>query len=206
MVIIIDYGMGNLKNVYNALNYLNIPSKISQDINEIKNAEKLILPGVGAFKAAMKNLNDLKLDELIKEKANNGTPLLGICLGMQMLFEKSYENGESNGLNLINGEVKLLKPKDKAKIPHIGWNRLEINKDSILLSNLNKESFVYYVHSFAVSNIKDENLIAFSNYGGIEVPGIVYKNNIYGTQFHPEKSGEIGLRILKNFGEMIIWL
>lgn len=204
MVVIIDYGMGNLKNVYNALNYLNIPSKISQDINEIKSADKLILPGVGSFKAAMKNLNDLKLDKLIKEKANNGTPLLGICLGMQMLFEKSYENGESNGLNLINGEVILLNPKDNVKIPHIGWNRLEINKDSILLNKLKKESFVYYVHSFAASNIKDENFIAFSNYGGIKVPAIVYKNNIYGTQFHPEKSGEVGLRILKNFGEMVI--
>lgn len=204
MVVIIDYGMGNLKNVYNALNYLNIPSKISQDINEIESADKLILPGVGSFKAAMKNLNNLKLDELIKEKANNGTPLLGICLGMQMLFEKSYENGESNGLNLINGEVILLNPKDNVKIPHIGWNRLEINKDSILLNKLKEESFVYYVHSFAASNIKDENLIAFSNYGGIKVPAIVYKNNIYGTQFHPEKSGEIGLRILKNFGEMVI--
>lgn len=204
MVVIIDYGMGNLKNVYNALTYLNIRSKISQDINEIKSADKLILPGVGSFKEAMKNLNNLKLDKLIKEKANNGTPLLGICLGMQMLFEKSYENGESKGLNLINGEVRLLNPKDNVKIPHIGWNNLEIKRDNILLNNLNKESFVYYVHSFAAENIRNENLIAFSNYGDIKVPGIVYKDNIYGTQFHPEKSGEVGLRILKNFGEMII--
>lgn len=204
MVVIIDYEMGNLKNVYNALNYLNIPSKISQDINEIKNADKLILPGVGSFKAAMKNLNDLKLDELIKEKANDGTPILGICLGMQMLFEKSYENGESNGLNLINGEVILLDPKNNIKIPHVGWNRLEVNKDSVLLNELKEESFMYYVHSFVASNIKDENLIAFSNYGDIKIPAIVYKNNIYGTQFHPEKSGEAGLRILKNFGEMVI--
>lgn len=204
MVVIIDYEMGNLKNVYNALNYLNIPSKISQDINEIKNADKLILPGVGSFKAAMKNLNDLKLDELIKEKANDGTPILGICLGMQMLFEKSYENGESNGLNLINGEVILLDPKNNIKIPHVGWNRLEVNKDSVLLNELKEENFVYYVHSFVASNIKDENLIAFSNYGDIKIPAIVYKNNIYGTQFHPEKSGEAGLRILKNFGEMVI--
>lgn len=204
MVVIIDYEMGNLKNVYNALNYLNIPSKISQDINEIKNADKLILPGVGSFKAAMKNLNDLKLDELIKEKANDGTPILGICLGMQMLFEKSYENGESNGLNLINGEVILLDPQNNIKIPHVGWNRLEVNKDSVLLNELKEESFMYYVHSFVASNIKDENLIAFSNYGDIKIPAIVYKNNIYGTQFHPEKSGEAGLRILKNFGEMVI--
>lgn len=203
MVVIIDYGMGNLKNVYNALKYLNIPSKISKDTNEIKNADKLILPGVGSFKEAMKNLNNLGLYELIREKANDGTPLLGICLGMQMLFEKGYENGESKGLNLINGQVTLLNPRENVKIPHIGWNRLEVNKDSALISNLRKDSFVYYVHSFAATNVKDEDLIAFSSYGGLKVPSIVCKNNIYGAQFHPEKSGEVGLKILKNFGEMV---
>ena len=203
MVVIVDYGMGNLKNVYNALKYLNIPSKISKDTNEIKNADKLILPGVGSFKEAMKNLNNLESYVLIREKANDGTPLLGICLGMQMLFEKGYENGESKGLNLINGQVTLLNPRENVKIPHIGWNRLEVNKDSALISNLRKDSFVYYVHSFAATNVKDEDLIAFSSYGGLKVPSIVCKNNIYGAQFHPEKSGEVGLKILKNFGEMV---
>ena len=200
MIVIIDYGMGNLKNVYNALKYLNIPSKISNEISEIKNADKLILPGVGAFNKAMYNLNDMGLTDAIKNKVNGGTPLLGICLGMQMIFQKGYENGECDGLGFIDGEVKLLEPKEKAKIPHIGWNRLEYNSKNDLIKGLDENSFVYYVHSYAATNVKDENLIGFSNYGGIKVPSIVCNDNIYGTQFHPEKSGEVGLRILKNFG------
>ena len=200
MIVIIDYGMGNLKNVYNALKYLNIQSKISNEIKDIKVADKLILPGVGAFNKAMDNLNNLGLSNVIKEKVNSGTPLLGICLGMQMIFKKGYENGICEGLGFIDGEVKLLEPKEKVKIPHIGWNKLEYNKKNNLINGLDENSFVYYVHSYAVSNIKDENLIGFSNYGGIKVPSMVFNGNVYGTQFHPEKSGEVGLKILKNFG------
>lgn len=203
MIVIIDYGMGNLKNVYNALKYLNIPSKISNEISEIKASDKLILPGVGAFNKAMYNLNDMGLTDVIKDKVNKGTPLLGICLGMQMIFEKGYENGECDGLGFIDGQVKILEPKEKVKIPHIGWNRLEYNNQNDLIKGLEEDSFVYYVHSYAATNVKDENLIGFSNYGGIKVPSIVCNDNIYGTQFHPEKSGEVGLRILKNFGEVI---
>ncbi len=203
MVVIIDYGMGNLKNVYNALKYLNIPSKISNEISEIKASDKLILPGVGAFNKAMYNLNDMGLTDVIKDKVNKGTPLLGICLGMQMIFEKGYENGECDGLGFIDGQVKILEPKEKVKIPHIGWNRLEYNNQNDLIKGLEEDSFVYYIHSYAATNLKDENLIGFSNYGGIKVPSIVCNDNIYGTQFHPEKSGEVGLRILKNFGEVI---
>lgn len=200
MIVIIDYGMGNLKNVYNALKYLNIQSKISNEIKDIKMADKLILPGVGAFNKAMDNLNNLGLSNVIKEKVNSGTPLLGICLGMQMIFKKGYENGICEGLGFIDGEVKLLEPKEKVKIPHIGWNKLEYNKKNNLINGLDENSFVYYVHSYAVTNIKDENLIGFSNYGGIKVPSMVFNGNVYGTQFHPEKSGEVGLKILKNFG------
>ncbi|WP_294136232.1 imidazole glycerol phosphate synthase subunit HisH [uncultured Clostridium sp.] len=203
MVVIIDYGMGNLKNVYNALKYLNIPSKISNEISEIKASDKLILPGVGAFNKAMYNLNDMGLTDVIKDKVNKGTPLLGICLGMQMIFEKGYENGECDGLGFIDGQVKILEPKEKVKIPHIGWNRLEYNNQNDLIKGLEEDSFVYYVHSYAATNVKDENLIGFSNYGGIKIPSIVCNDNVYGTQFHPEKSGETGLRILKNFGEVI---
>ena len=203
MIVIIDYGMGNLKNVYNALKYLNIDSKVSNEIAEIKCADKLILPGVGAFNKAMYNLNNMGLTEIIKEKVNNGTPLLGICLGMQMIFQKGYENGECEGLAFIDGEVKILEPKEKVKIPHIGWNKLEYNSSNDLIKGLDENSFVYYVHSYAATNVKNENLVGFSNYGGIKVPSIVCNNNVYGTQFHPEKSGEVGLRILQNFGEVI---
>ncbi len=200
MIVIIDYGMVNLKNIYNSLKYLNIQSKISNEIKDIKVADKLILPGVGAFNKAMDNLNNLGLSNVIKEKVNSGTPLLGICLGMQMIFKKGYENGICEGLGFIDGEVKLLEPKEKVKIPHIGWNKLEYNKKNNLINGLDENSFVYYVHSYAVTNIKDENLIGFSNYGGIKVPSMVFNGNVYGTQFHPEKSGEVGLKILKNFG------
>lgn len=203
MIVIIDYGMGNLKNVYNALKHLNIPSKVSNEISEIKGANKLILPGVGAFNKAMYNLNNRGLTDVIKDKVNSGTPILGICLGMQMLFQKGYENGECNGLSFIDGNVKLLEPKEKVKIPHIGWNRLEYNSQNDLIKGLDENSFVYYVHSYAATDMNDKNLIGFSNYGGIKVPSIVCKDNVYGTQFHPEKSGEVGLKILKNFGEVI---
>lgn len=203
MIIIVDYGMGNLKNVYNALKYLNIPSKISNEISEIRSADKLILPGVGAFNKAMYNLNNTGLSDVIKDKVNSGTPLLGICLGMQMIFKKGYENGICDGLGFIDGEVKLLAPTEKVKIPHIGWNRLEYSNKNDLIKGLEENSFVYYVHSYVATNVKDKNLIGFSNYGGIKIPSIVCNDNVYGTQFHPEKSGEIGLRILKNFGEVI---
>lgn len=203
MIVIIDYGMGNLKNVYNALKHLNITSKVSNKISEIRAADKLILPGVGAFNKAMYNINNMGLTDVIKDKVNSGTPILGICLGMQMLFEKGYENGECNGLAFIDGNVKLLEPKEKVKIPHIGWNRLEYNSQNDLIKGLNENSFVYYVHSYVATNINDKNLIGFSNYGGIKVPSIVCSDNVYGTQFHPEKSGEVGLKILHNFGEVI---
>ena len=204
MIIIVDYGMGNLKNVYNALKYLNIPSKISNEISEMRSADKLILPGVGAFNKAMYNLNNTGLSDVIKDKVNSGTPLLGICLGMQMIFKKGYENGICDGLGFIDGEVKLLAPTEKVKIPHIGWNRLEYSNKNDLIKGLEENSFVYYVHSYVATNVKDKNLIGFSNYGGIKIPSIVCNDNVYGTQFHPEKSGETGLRILKNFGELIV--
>ena len=200
MITIIDYGMGNLKSVYNALKKVNFDCQISSEVTDIEMADKLILPGVGAFKDAMDNLQNLDLILPIRKKVNDGCPLLGICLGMQMLFEEGYECELRKGLGFIEGKIKLMNSKENLKIPHIGWNRLEYNRENKILNNINKESFVYYVHSFMATEMIDENLIAYSKYGDINIPGIVNKGNVYGMQFHPEKSGEVGLKILKNFG------
>ena len=200
MITIIDYGMGNLKSVYNALKKVNFDCQISSEVTDIEMADKLILPGVGAFKDAMDNLQNLDLILPIRKKVNDGCPLLGICLGMQMLFEEGYECELRKGLGFIEGKIKLMNSKENLKIPHIGWNRLEFNRENKILNNINKERFVYYVHSFMATEMIDENLIAYSKYGDINIPGIVNKGNVYGMQFHPEKSGEVGLKILKNFG------
>lgn len=200
MITIIDYGMGNLKSVYNALKKVNFDCQISSEVTDIEMADNLILPGVGAFKDAMDNLQNLDLILPIRKKVNDGCPLLGICLGMQMLFDEGYECELRKGLGFIEGKIKLMNSKENLKIPHIGWNRLEFNRENKILNNINKESFVYYVHSFMATEMIDENLIAYSKYGDINIPGIVNKGNVYGMQFHPEKSGEVGLKILKNFG------
>ena len=200
MITIIDYGMGNLKSVYNALKKVNFDCQISSEVTDIEMADKLILPGVGAFKDAMDNLQNLDLILPIRKKVNDGCPLLGNCLGMHMLFDEGYECELRKGLGFIEGKIKLMNSKENLKIPHIGWNRLEFNRENKILNNINKESFVYYVHSFMATEMIDENLIAYSKYGDINIPGIVNKGNVYGMQFHPEKSGEVGLKILKNFG------
>lgn len=202
MVVIIDYGMGNLKSVYNALKNLDIPCKVSSNKEEISKASSLILPGVGAFKDAMDNISKSGLVNIIKDKVSEGTPLLGICLGMQMLYEKGYEVEEREGLGFLKGEIRLMEPKEKIKIPHIGWNRLEYTRDSFF-REIDKEEFVYYVHSYCATNIDEKQLVAYSEYGEFKIPGLVQNKNVIGAQFHPEKSGEIGLSILKKFGEMV---
>ena len=206
MITIIDYGMGNLKSVYNALKKVNFDCQISSEVTDIEMADKLILPGVGAFKDAMDNLQNLDLILPIRKKVNHGCPLIWSCLVMQMLFDEGYECELRTGIGFIDGKIKLMNSKENLKIPHIGWNRLEFNRENKILNNINKESFVYYVHSFMATEMIDENLIAYSKYGDINIPGIVNKGNVYGMQFHPEKSGEVGLKILKNFGVLSKWL
>ena len=203
MVVVIDYGMGNLKSVLNALNKIECEAKISSNVQDIRKADALILPGVGAFKDGMDNICRLNLDTIIKEEVSKGKPLLGICLGMQLLFDKSYEGGMTEGLGLISGEVREMEDTS-VKIPHIGWNDLIYNKEDDLLKEIKENPYVYFVHSYYAKGYKEEDLVAYSNYGNMKIPGIVRRKNVMGAQFHPEKSGEVGLRILKNYKEMIL--
>ena len=205
MIAIIDYGMGNLKSIKNALKLLNIESVSTSDKEVIRKAKAIILPGVGAFKQAMDNLKEKSLDTLIKEVAKEEKLILGICLGMQLLFEKGFEGEEEEGLGLLKGDIKKLHPKERVKIPHMGWNKLIANNEEENFSSLSLDKFVYYVHSFMATDYEDKDLVAYSNYGGLKIPGIVRKDNIIGMQFHPEKSGEAGLNLLKEFGEMVKW-
>ena len=199
MITIIDYGAGNLFSVQNALNYLGVENRISSRAEDIISADKLILPGVGAFPDAMKMLDEAGLTDVIKEQAQL-KPLMGICLGMQMLFDKSYEFGETAGLGLIPGTVELMRPADDLVIPHIGWNALEKNEPCALLDGVNEGDYVYFVHSFAAVT-DSKNVAAYCDYG-MKVPALVTSGKVYGCQFHPEKSGKTGLTILKNFCEI----
>ena len=208
MIAVIDYGVGNLFSLLSSLKYVGLNTKLTNDIEEIKNAKGIILPGVGAFRDAIGNLEKYGLKETLINEAKNGKPFLGICLGMQMLFEKSYEYGEYEGLGLINGTVEEIKKyileNSDLKIPHMGWNSLIINerfKNDKILKDVDNNEYVYYVHSyFAKTDMK--NIVTYSEYG-TKIPGIVKNENVYGMQFHPEKSGDTGLKLLKNWGELI---
>jgi len=200
MIVIIDYGMGNLHSVYNALITIGATCKISSNPEEIRSASGVILPGVGAFDDSMKNLNERNLVAPIKEVVAMKKPFLGICLGMQVLFEEGEEGSTCKGLGILKGRV--IKMMDSTlKIPQIGWNRLEI-KNGTRLWNKEDLPFVYYVHSYYVNDYNEQDLVAYSNYGSLKVPGYFQKENIYAMQFHPEKSGEDGLAMLKNFKEI----
>ena len=205
MIVIIDYGMGNLKSVKNALDFLGLKNKISSNEEEISSADALILPGVGAFPDAMDTIEKLSLDRIIKKEVIKNKPLLGICLGMQLLFENGFEGAERKGLGLLKGNiVKMKNDKEKnVKIPHIGWNSLAYNKKDELFNSIDEGKFVYYVHSYFAQNYNDDDLVAYSEYGDNKIPGVVRCKNVMGAQFHPEKSGTVGLTILKNFGELI---
>lgn len=201
MIAIVDYGVGNLFSLQSSLNKIGEKSLITSEKSIILAAERIILPGVGAFGDAAKKLKSTGLEDAIKQAVNDGKPLLGICLGMQLLFTESYEYGRHGGLNLIEGKVVPMKDEiNELKIPHMGWNSLELNKKSKLLKYIRNVEYVYFVHSYHAKCDK-KYISATCNYG-TAVCAAVEKDNVYGTQFHPEKSGEAGLKILKAFAEI----
>lgn len=200
MIAIVDYGAGNIFSVKNALDYLGLDSELVSDKESIKSADAVILPGVGAFPSAMSMLEKSGLVDTIKDESAK-KPFLGICLGMQLIFEKGYEFEECYGLGLISGSVRKMEEKDLI-IPHMGWNKLEKLNDCPLLENIGDNEYVYFVHSYK-AHCSDENISAYCEYGG-RVPALVHDGKfVYGAQFHPEKSGETGLKILRNFGGLI---
>jgi glutamine amidotransferase len=202
MIAIVDYGIGNLFSLKSSFNSIGADVTVTSDSETIRKADKIILPGVGAFEDAAIKLKESTLDSVIKEETANGKPLMGICLGMQLLFDKSYEYGIHEGLGLISGVIRPISdviPKGY-KIPHIGWNALHITKPSPILANTRENDYVYFVHSYYAAEC-DEATIATSEYG-YPLTAAVQKENVYGCQFHPEKSGKVGLGILRAFCDL----
>lgn len=200
MIAIIDYGAGNLFSVKNALDYLHVANRITDNPQELAAADGLILPGVGAFRDAMTMLNDSGFTPVIKEQVAAGKPLLGICLGMQMLFEKGYEFGETDGLGLIPGCVQLI-DGGGLKIPHMGWNDLTLLHQCPLSADIANGDYVYFVHSYRAET-SDAYISCYTMYNE-KIPALVFRDHVYGAQFHPEKSGQVGMDILKNFAKLV---
>ena len=202
MVAIVDYGVGNLYSLVSSFKAIGVDAVATGEKSVIEKADRIILPGVGAFGDAAEKLFSSGLSETVIKEAKKGKPLMGICLGMQLLFDKSYEYGEHNGLSLISGEIRPISdviPKDY-KVPHIGWNALKFKGKSPIFKYLKDGDFVYFVHSFYGANCEN-SVIATAEYGA-DLTAAVQNNNVYGCQFHPEKSGEVGLNILRAFCEI----
>lgn len=199
MIAIVDYDAGNIKSVEKALQYIGTNCAITRDVDAIKAADKVIVPGVGAFEDAMNKMNHYHLTEVLRKVAGNGTPIMGICLGLQLFFERSDESEHDvEGLGLLPGEIVRFPDKDGFKIPHMGWNSLTVNPSSRLLKGIPQDSYVYFVHSYYLKAKNLEDVAATTDYI-VDVHAAVEHENIFATQFHPEKSGDVGLQILKNF-------
>jgi len=198
MIAIIDYGMGNLRSVQKAFEFLGFEAVITDSPEVIEKADKVVLPGVGAFCDAIKTIREKGIDKVIYKVVEDNKPLLGICLGMQMMFDKSYENGEYEGLGLMVGEIVRL-PETEI-IPQIGWNNLDIKMRSPLFEGLDEKAFVYFVHSYYLETNSD--VVSATCFYGKDIAVAAQKNNVYALQFHPEKSGNTGLKILENFGRL----
>lgn len=207
MIAIVDYGMGNLRSVEKAFERFGFDVRVTDNPGEFKNADKLVLPGVGAFRDAMDGLRQRGLIEPVVDWIRLGKPFLGICLGLQLLFSKGYEDGEHEGLNIIPGKVIRFqfsegKTNGKLKIPHMGWNQISFRKGDIpILKNVPYNAYMYFVHSYYVCPV-DESVIATETEYGIRFTSMIWHRNIFATQFHPEKSQEYGLTILRNFGNL----
>lgn len=199
MITVVNYGLGNIGSILNMFRYLDIPCEIASDLETIKNSSKLLLPGVGAFGHGMEELNKRNFTEVIKDKVHiEGTPILGICLGMQLLCNSSDENAGIKGLGLIDGEVKRFKPSKNYPVPHMGWNTVNIVNSNALTKNLNEGCRFYFVHSFFVSPSKLSDVSMITTYQH-DFASMVANNNIFGAQFHPEKSHKHGMAFLKAF-------
>lgn len=201
MIAIIDYDAGNLRSVEKALNHIGENAVITRNRKELLEAEKVILPGVGSFGGAMEKLKSFGLVETIKEIVDIGKPFLGICLGLQLLYEKSEESPGVPGLGILKGEIFRIPDKEGMKIPHMGWNSLEIKPGSRLFKGINNQSYVYFVHSYYLKAKNEGEVVATTEYGTL-IHASVEKDNIFACQFHPEKSGQVGLIILKNFAAL----
>jgi len=201
MIAMIDYDAGNIKSVEKALQKLGVDVVITKDPKVILEADKVILPGVGAFGDAMANLKKYELDDVICQVVEKGTPFLGICLGLQLLFERSDETPGVKGLGILKGEIRRIPDRENFKIPHMGWNSLHLQNQGRLFEGLSENAYVYFVHSYYLKAEEAEIVKATTEYG-VEIHASVEKGNIFACQFHPEKSSDVGLQILKNFVEL----
>lgn len=201
MVVVVDYGMGNLRSVQKAFEKVGVQAVVSRDVEQVRKADKLVLPGVGAFPKCMENLSEFNLVNPVKDFISSGKPFLGICLGLQLLFDESEEFGTHEGLKIIRGTVREFSRDMGLKIPHMGWNRVFFRKSVPIFKGLEDGSHFYFVHSFYVDPEDSEDVAGETEYG-INFTCAVARDNIFALQFHPEKSQEIGLRILKNFADL----
>lgn len=201
MIAIIDYDAGNIKSVEKALKAIGQDVILTRDHNEILSADKVILPGVGSFGDAMSKLNDYGLVDVIRKVASDGTPLLGICMGLQLMFEKSDESEGVEGIGLFKGSIKLIPSNYGLKIPHIGWNSISIKENTRLFKDIPDNSYVYFVHSYYL-HAEDENIVAATTEYGTHIHAAIESGNVFACQFHPEKSSDIGLKILSNFAAL----
>jgi glutamine amidotransferase len=198
MIAVVDYGMGNRRSVEKALAHVGAPAVITRDHGELRRADGIVLPGVGAFPRAMRNLAQLGLDDVLRERAAAGVPLLGICLGMQLLFESSTEHGGATGLGLLPGEVTYLDPRGE-RLPHIGWNLVSLVRPARLIAGMGEAAAFYHVHSLACRPADAHDVVGTAAYGEETFVSIVERGSVFGVQFHPEKSSRDGLALMRNF-------